>query len=131
MGSIPITVDGVCHDAAGQSYSIQATNVSAIIGGVIGAVLLLLILAIFLARQWGYCGGGAKRGSPAGPLQSQPPQIWLPLQPGSPQSPQQQQGWPQPVQQQQGWLQQQQGWSQPLPQQGWAQHQQGFTPQQK
>jgi hypothetical protein len=105
MGSIAISVDGACHDTEGRSYSIQATNVSAIIGGVVGAALLLLILAIVLARLWGYCGG--KKGSPAGPLQSQPPQIWLPLQQGSPQSPQQQQGWPQL---QQGFANPQQLW---------------------
>jgi hypothetical protein len=54
--SIPITVDGKCYAMPSGMGSVKAGNVSAIIGGVVGAFFLVLIVSICLCKRFGCCG---------------------------------------------------------------------------
>ena len=56
MGSVPITVDGKCYAFPGGGGSVKAGNVSAIIGGVLGAFFFVLIVSICLCKRFGCCG---------------------------------------------------------------------------
>lgn len=89
MGSVPVTVDGACHNAPDSSYSIRATNVSAIIGGIVSGIIFLIIVIVVLVRQFGCCGRPcACCGKP--PATAPPPAMLVvapagyPLQPGQP-----------------------------------------------
>jgi hypothetical protein len=74
MGSVPITVDGKCYAMPGGVGSVKAGNVSAIIGGVLGAFFFVLIVSICLCKRFGCCGkrcccgcGPPEAASPAQP----------------------------------------------------------------